>query len=96
VSVNFSIYSYIQGVGGWLGVGCGVGSLRGMWLRAWMGFFVGMSSFLKKRKKMYSGISVFFFVLLRNNNGLKKKFKRGTLNLKKKFKTNAILGRQMN
>jgi hypothetical protein len=55
-----------------------------------------MSSFLKKRKKMYSGISVFFFVLLRNNNGLKKKFKRGTLNLKKKFKTNAILGRQMN
>jgi hypothetical protein len=60
-----------------------------------------MSSFLKKRKKekqMYSGISVFFLkYVLQNNNGLKKKFKRGTLNLKKnKFKTNAILGRQMN
>jgi hypothetical protein len=41
-----------------------------------------MSSFLKKRKKlkeMYSDISVFFFEILRNN-GLKKKFKRGTLN----------------
>jgi hypothetical protein len=31
---------------------------------------------------MFSGISAFFFEILQNN-GLKKKFKRGTLNLKK-------------
>jgi hypothetical protein len=32
---------------------------------------------------MYSGTSAFFFEILRNNDGLKNKFKRGTLNLKK-------------
>jgi hypothetical protein len=32
-----------------------------------------MSIFSKKKKKMYSGIPVFFFEILRNN-GLKKKF----------------------
>jgi hypothetical protein len=57
-----------------------------------------MSSFHKKRKK--TKINVFwhiriFFEILRFNNGLKKKFKRGKLNFLK-FKTNAILGRQMN
>jgi hypothetical protein len=57
-----------------------------------------MSSFLKKKKK--TKVNVFwhiriFFEILRFNNGLKKKFKRGKLNFLK-FKTNAILGRQMN
>jgi hypothetical protein len=68
-----------------------------------------MSSFLKKRKKgIYRlcitrlfkrilGYPYFFFLkyILRFNNGLKKKFKRGKLNFFK-CKTNAILGRQMN
>jgi hypothetical protein len=57
-----------------------------------------MSSFLKKEKRK---INVFwhihiFFEILRNNNGLKKKFKIDSLIKKKKIKTNAILARQMN
>jgi hypothetical protein len=41
-------------------------------------------------KKTKINVLLIFF-----NNGLKKKFKRGKLNFSK-FKTNAILGRQMN
>jgi hypothetical protein len=45
---------------------------------------------------MYSGISVFFLKYILRNNGFKKKIKVETSIKKKKFKTNAILGRQMN
>jgi vacuolar-type H+-ATPase subunit D/Vma8 len=51
-------------------------------------FFAKMSSFLKKKKNVLWHIRI-FFEILRNNNGLKKKFKRG---IKKKIKTNTILG----
>jgi hypothetical protein len=60
-----------------------------------------MSSFFKKKEKTKTNefwhIRIFFEILL-FNNGLKKKFKRGTLNFLTyvKIKTNAILGRQMN
>jgi hypothetical protein len=40
-----------------------------------------MSSFLKKRKiNVFWHIRIFFKYILRNYNGLKKKFNRGTLN----------------